>query len=268
MNPKSSISFTKMSGTGNDFIVFDNRQLGFTQNDSTFFKQICQRRTAIGADGVLLIDVEGTHSLKMQYFNRDGQKAAMCGNGARCAAYFGFQKGVVSNHSFILFSDKDQHDVSVQNKNVALKMSEPFDFQEKLNLSEEPHLKEGGFINTGVPHYVLFVSDIETVDVMRLGQKYRFHKKFAEGANVNFVQQLGENKIKVRTYERGVEEETLSCGTGSVASALIASQQLGCNSPVQVHTNGGVLTVQFNTNWTDVTLIGEVEIIYEGVLNL
>jgi len=268
MSPQKKVVFTKMSGTGNDFIVIDNRQHLFSENHSAFFARICQRRTSVGADGALLVDTNDNQSLKMRYFNSDGKEAAMCGNGARCVAYFGFQKGLVSNHRFTLFSTEGQHDVEINGKNVSLKMSQPYDFQTDLKILTESEFDEGGLLNTDVPHYVLFTSDIKDVDVTPLGAKYRSHEKFPNGVNVNFIQPLGENRISVRTYERGVEDETLSCGTGSVASALIASKRFGYTSSILVETKGGKLTVQFDENWEDVYLIGEVEIVFEGVLEL
>ena len=268
MNPKKKIPFTKMSGTGNDFVVIDNRQKLFSEDDSTFFKQICQRRLSVGADGVLLADGDSNQSLKMRYFNSDGNEAAMCGNGARCVAYFGFHKGFISNHRFTLFSAEGQHDVEVDGKKVSLTMSRPHHFKTGLNILAESEFTEGGGINTGVPHYVIFVPDVKTVDVTGLGAKYRSNEIFPSGANVNFVQPLDESYISVRTYERGVEDETLSCGTGCVASALVASKHLGYTSPIQVKTKGGSLTVQFDKDWKDVYLIGEVEIAYEGILTL
>ena len=267
MDAKSEeIAFTKMTGTGNDFIVFDNRSRLCSGEESTFFHEICQRRTSVGADGILLVEKGDSAPVRMRYFNRDGSEATMCGNGARCAAYFAWKKGMVPDRSFSLEALDGVHRVIVEGERITLEMARPQGFQSKPGILRESELFEGGFIDTGVPHYVIFVQDVEKVDVDQLGSFYRNHDAFVQGTNVNFVQFLGMNRIRVRTYERGVEAETLSCGTGCVASSLITSRHHGYTSPITVLTLGGRLTVQFDEVWEKIFLIGPVEIVYEGIM--
>jgi len=267
MGAKSEeIAFTKMTGTGNDFIVFDNRPRLFSGEESTFFHEICQRRTSIGADGILLVEKGDSAPVRMRYFNSDGFESTMCGNGARCAAYFAWKKRMVPDRSLLLEALDGVHRVIVEGERITLEMARPHGFRSKPGILRESEFTEGGFIDTGVPHYVVFVQDVEKVDVDNLGSFYRNHDTFVQGTNVNFVQLLGKSRIRVRTYERGVEEETLSCGTGCVASSLIASNHHGYTSPVTVLAHGGRLTVQFDEAWENIFLIGPVEIVYEGIL--
>jgi len=255
-----------MAGTGNDFIVFDNRSKIFTGRETVFFSQICRRRVSVGGDGILLVEKGKSTPVRMRYFNSDGKETAMCGNGARCAALFAREKGMVTETRFTLEAEDGMHGVEVKDREVTLEMVRPTDLQVKLGILREKEFLEGGFINTGVPHYVLFVQDVHKVDVENLGRLYRNHPVFPQGANVDFVQILEDNRIYVRTYERGVEGETLSCGTGSVASALITAERKEYKSPVTVLTRGGELTVRFDAGWKTVTLTGRVEITFEGVL--
>lgn len=255
-----------MAGTGNDFIVFDNRSKNFSGEESDFFIKICQRRVGVGADGVLLLDEGEAAPVRMRYFNRDGREAAMCGNGARCVGFFAWKKGMVDEKKFLLEASDGTHRVRVNGDEVTLSMVRPHGFHSGYDILREPEFVEGGFINTGVPHYVIFVEDVDAVDVDRLGPTYRNHDVFPEGANINFVQILGKSQIRVRTYERGVEKETLSCGTGCVASALITAKKYGTVSHIGVLTRGGELGVRFDEKWEKVSLTGRVKIVYEGIL--
>ena len=257
-----------MAGTGNDFIVFDNRSGRFGGEEADFFSGICRRRVSVGADGVILVEKGDSAPVRMRYFNRDGYESTMCGNGARCTGYFAKKKGFVKENKFILEAMDGPHRIEVLGDEVALGMVKSDGFRTGYGIIREPELKEGGFIDTGVPHYVIFVKDVDRIDVHKLGTFYRNHKAFPEGANIDFVQLLGDSRIHVRTYERGVEEETLSCGTGCVASALVAATQADYSSPVKVFTRGGELTVGFDKQWEKVTLTGRVEISYEGTLNV
>ena len=263
-----NIPFIKMTGTGNDFIVFDNRQSLFSGEEHAFFMQICQRRLAVGADGVLLVERGQSSPIRMRYYNRDGFEASMCGNAARCVAYYARKKGMVDQNNFTIEANDGIHPVSVEGKYITLEMIPPKNFKTNLNILKNSNWHEGGFITTGVPHYVIFANSIDHIDVNKEALPYRSHKKFSDGTNVNFVQLLKDNKIQVRTFERGVEGETLSCGTGCVASALIASKQHHLISPVGVKTKGGDLTVRFDPQWKSVFLAGLVEMTYEGVLQI
>lgn len=256
-----------MAGTGNDFIVFDNRSGRFTGEEVDFFSGICRRRISVGADGVILVEKGKSAPVRMRYFNRDGNESTMCGNGARCTGYYAWKKGFVQKNDFMLEAMDGLHRIEVLDDEVALGMVKPNGFRSGYGIIREPELKEGGFIDTGVPHYVIFVKDVDLVDVEKFGVFYRKHEVFPNGANIDFVQLMEDNRIRVRTYERGVEEETLSCGTGCVASALIAAKQADYSSPVKVLTRGGELTVRFEEHWDEVTLTGRVEISYEGTLN-
>ena len=252
-----------MSGTGNDFIVIDNRSLILTGNEEALIHRMCRRRVSIGADGLILVE-EGEHApVRMRYFNADGKESTMCGNGARCTAFFAYQKGIVKRNDFILEAPDGLHPVKVSQDRVFLQMTPPRNYQTNLAILREDNLREGGFIDTGVPHYVIFADDLDAIDVEILGDYYRRHPTFPEGTNVNFVQ-LESDYIKVRTYERGVERETLSCGTGCVASALITGKKFGQLPPITVQTRGGVLKVTFDEPWERIRLEANVEIVYEG----
>lgn len=258
------IPFVKMNGTGNDFIVFDNRQGVFGGNEYPFFNAICQRRISIGADGVLLLENGADAPIRMRYFNADGYESTMCGNGARCMGFFAWMKNAVAESQFDLEAADGRHSVEIDEDIVTLGMVPPKGYIEQCGILQEPHLEDGGHLDTGVPHFMIFTSDLESVDVEHLGAHYRRHSFFAEGTNVNFVHVLDDDSIQVRTYERGVEAETLSCGTGCVASALITSKRKGLTSPIRVETRGGNLTVHFDDAWKKITLSGKVTVVYEG----
>ena len=263
----AKIPFTKMEGTGNDFIVFDNRDGMFTGDETEFFFRICQRRFAVGADGVILIEKGQSHPIRMRYFNRDGYEAEMCGNGARCVAYYARKKKIVQEDEFVLEALDGLHSVRIKNHVISLQIIEPRNYRSGFGILRESEFKEGGLINTGVPHYVIIVSDVDSVDVQTVGKTYCHHEVFPKGANIDFIQFQGKNRIRFRIYERGVEDETRSSGTGVVASALIASREFGCHSPVQVETRGGNLRVEFDSDWKTVFLEGAASIAYEGMLS-
>jgi diaminopimelate epimerase len=269
IEPGRSIDFTKMSGTGNDFIVFDNRSRIFSGEESEFFAAICRRRISIGADGVILLD-EGIHApVRMRYYNSDGKEAAMCANGARCSALYAYRKRFIRKDRFALEASDGPHEVKVNGERVRLQLAKPKNFETGFGIVREKGLREGGFLDTGVPHFVLFTDDpaeLDRLDVEALAPFYRNHPVFKEGANVNFVQRIDGPAIRVRTFERGVEGETLSCGTGCVASALIASKTFGIPSPVRVETRGGGLNVEFDDGWSKVFLTGPVRMVFDGTL--
>ena len=266
MFEKNNIAFTKMAGTGNDFIVFDNRSKIFKGNEKSFFQKICRRRVSIGADGVLLLETGTRAPIRMRYYNSDGIEAPMCGNGARCIGFYAKEKKIVGEDRFDLEVSDSVHRLQVNGNMVTLSMAEPKDFRSGLNILKETGLQDGGYIDTGVPHFVIFTDRVIKIDVEKVAPFYRNHKVFAHGANIDFVEIKGRDHIHVRTYERGVEKETLSCGTGCVASALIASHKFKLNSPVNVSTSGGELLVYFDEKWKKIFLKAQVEIIYEGVL--
>jgi len=277
------IRFTKLSATGNDFILFDNRAGLFRGGEEQLFRSLCTRRVAIGADGILLIEQSAkriVHSkpdryapcampsalFTMRYFNRDGRESEMCGNGARAAAYYAFHRGMALAEMHFEVSG-DLYHAAVAGNKVRLRMQKPWDLQLAPQALDETGMEEGGFVNTGVPHYVLFVDDVEQVNVEELGVKYRHHPAFQPaGTNVNFVEL--NDVLSLRTYERGVEEETLACGTGTVASAVLAHLKKGRPFPMQVITRGGELTVYGDAAFTKLELEGEVRLVYDGEIEL
>jgi diaminopimelate epimerase len=259
--------FVKMVGTGNDFIVMDNRSGWLAGSESNFFSGICRRRLSIGADGVILLERPQGADVRMRYFNRDGHEASMCGNGGRCLAWYARQINAVAFDAFSLEAADGRHRAQVDGSMVSLEMVRPRDFRPPSGILRPSDGIEGGFIDTGVPHFIIFVENAGAVDVAALAPFYRNHPAFSNGANVDFVQHVDDHRILVRTYERGVEGETLSCGTGCVASALVASRRLGVLSPVEAVTPGGFLNIRFDPSWEDVWLQGPVEKAFEGILD-
>ena len=266
------LRFTKMNGAGNDFILFDNRT-GDIDLDRNQIAQLCDRHRGIGADGVLLLENPTNGAdFRMRYFNADGGEAEMCGNGARCFARFANKVGGRKvNISF----ETPAGVISAELKGdlVTLRMTEPTDLRLNVDLRMAVENKAVHFINSGVPHAVIPVAKIDDADVRREGAAIRHHKMFSpNGANVNFIEKRGRNKIAIRTYERGVEDETLACGTGIVASALIFAASEDCEGPVTVLARGGdELLVSFEKTlqqFRNVTLTGPAEFVFEGTIEI
>jgi len=258
------IKFTKISATGNDFILIDNRNDIFSGDEYDFFQKICQRRLSVGADGILLLNNSSHHDFSLVYYNSDGHIGEMCGNGARAASFYAFNHGISSNH--VVFDVLGVlYEADVGKMGVTLFMPPPVEIKQNIGAVEESFLEEGGFLNVGVPHYVLFAKDVDNIDIYTIGKKYRYHTAFQPwGTNTNFVQITGNHSLKMRTYERGVEEETLACGTGTISSAILANKQKGVYPPIEVEARGGKLTVNFNSDLSHITLTGEVQMIYNG----
>lgn len=266
------LRFTKMNGAGNDFILFDNRT-GDIDLDRNQIAQLCDRHRGIGADGVLLLEKPANRAdFRMRYFNADGGEAEMCGNGARCFARFankvGGQKAKISfeTPAGVIAAE-------LKNDLVTLRMTDPTDLRLNVDLPGAAENKTVHFVNSGVPHVVIAVAKIDDADVLREGATIRNHKMFSpNGTNVNFVEKRGPNKIAIRTYERGVEDETLACGTGIVASALIFAASEGCEGPVAVLARGGdELQVSFEriqNQFRNVTLTGPAEFVFEGTIEI
>lgn len=262
------IIFTKMVGNGNDFVVIDNRDNCILEKDkSNIAKSLCLRRWSVGADGMLLMERSKTGDFAMRVFNPDGGEAEMCGNGARCAVRFAYLK-FCKRQNMTMETKAGLIKAQVRKDAVSLAMTEPSRIALNLNLKLKEMTKVMSFINTGVPHVVSFTDNLEKVDVLKLGREIRYYPEFSpNGANVNFVQVVSGNDIKVRTYERGVEEETLACGTGSVASAMISYLKKSVSVPVNVITRGGELKVYFKEKdgkISDVFLEGKAAVVYEG----
>ena len=264
------IAFTKMNGAGNDFILIDNRaqDIRLTPEQIT---HLCDRHRGVGADGIILLTpcVTGDADWAWDFYNNDGGSAEMCGNGARCfARYVRRLTGLEKSFSFKTRAGV----ISVRfNKGdtVTVNLTAPQDLRlrEKVSLTSVP--AEIHSVNTGVPHAVIFVADADKAMVQPLGSEIRYHPHFApRGTNVNFVQVLGASSIRVRTYERGVEGETLACGTGVTASALVTSEIHSFKSPIQVQVQGGdTLEVSFEGKggqFANVSLTGPAEFVFEG----
>jgi diaminopimelate epimerase len=259
----------KMSGSGNDFIVIDHRKPIIDQDRlKEFARKVCQRRTSVGADGLIFIEPSQKADFSWRFFNADGSEAEMCGNGGRCAARFACLKGIAGS-SLSFETIAGILSAKVNGMRVKLEMTKP-----SAPTLDETLLIEGkkytvSSINTGVPHAVVFVKDLEGVDVVRIGRPIRYHAHFRpSGTNANFVRVEDDAHLSVRTYERGVEDETLACGTGTVASALIAAFKGHVRSPVSVKTRGGeLLTVHYEIAGEEVKRVfyeGDVHIIYEA----
>ncbi len=264
------LKFVKMSGAGNDFVVADNRGGQFRPEPSVV-AQICDRRFGVGADGLLLVEPSKTADFFMRYYNADGSEAEMCGNGARCIARFYSERCGPGKRELKFETRAGLIEAIVRGDQVRLTMSEPRD----LRLHQSVQLKNGAreyhFINTGVPHAVFFTDNADREMVQDVGAEVRHHKDFApRGTNVDWVQLLGGNAIRVRTYERGVEAETLACGTGVVASGIIAHLARAVPLPVKVTVQSGrVLEVDFSRDgdcFRNVTLAGQAEYAFEGTL--
>ena len=266
------IEFTKMCAGGNDFIVIDNRESLVPPDIAVFARQVCRRKFSLGADGLLLLENSSPgNDFRMRIFNPDGSEPGMCGNGARCIARFARRRGVTGERmTFETLAGRIE--AEVHNDEARLKMSDPTDIKLHLRLRLDGDVYEVHYLNTGVPHVILLTEAPDSLPVNELGRKIRYHKEFApEGANIDFVRVEGKSSLRLRTYERGVEEETLACGTGAVASA-IAAFSLGKVSgpPVEVYTRGGeILKIYFEASPSEVTnvyLEGKARFIYEGTI--
>ncbi|MDO8536574.1 MAG: diaminopimelate epimerase [Candidatus Omnitrophota bacterium] len=264
------IKFTKSVATGNDFVIIDNRNSVLKGDLSEFAKKLCDRFYGAGADGLLLLEKSESADFKMRILNSDGSEAEMCGNGSRCIALYAYAKKIAPADMKIE-TKAGVLNANVHGQSVKVKLTDPKEIQWNLCLmiNECPYRVD--VANTGVPHVIHFVDDIKSVDVKKLGPKMRYHEEFSpHGANVDFVKIVDKNNniIAVRTYERGVEDETLACGTGAVASAIISAESEKLASPVTVETSSGeVLKVYFESeggNFKNVYLEGKAKLVYEG----
>lgn len=264
------IPFTKMNGTGNDFIIIDGREGIMDGLDRPeFVRRVCRRRESVGADGVIIVENSNQGDFKWDFFNSDGSAAEMCGNGARCVARFAAGKKIAPRQMSFL-TTSGLVNAEVKGSLVKVKLPEPSGFIKEGHLYSGRKKIKFGFINTGVPHTVLFTPHLENAEVLELGRKLRYHRRFApQGTNVNFVSvDLG--TVFVRTYERGVEGETLACGTGAVASAILATHRGFAEPPVRVVTrSGAILTVDFSLSGVganNVYMEGDTALVSEGYI--
>ena len=270
------LHFYKMNGAGNDFIVIDNRDLD-TNLDQDTIAALCDRHRGIGADGLLAVEpAEKGADYKFRYYNADGGEAEMCGNGARCFGFFTAHladgEEMPSSVSFETIAGTLTADLVGDDVRIA--MSEPRDLELKVPIRIENFHDDLHFVNTGVPHVVGFVDDIESTDVIAHGRAIREHDYFApNGTNANFASVIEPGHIAIRTYERGVEDETLACGTGMVACALVHHLLTGTESPIKVDVAGGdTLLIGFEktgeTTFTNVTLTGPADFVFEGEIEI
>lgn len=265
------IAFTKMHGAGNDFVMLDNRA-GTIHLTTDQIAALCHRRFGVGADGVLLLEKPDdvvTQDARMVYYNADGSRAEMCGNGARCFTAFAIDHGVGTRERVRFLTDAGPITARVRGDQITIQMTAPHDFRlhQTVPLKAGPALVH--HVNTGVPHVVRFVDDVTKVDIRPEGAELRFHVAFKpKGANANFAQVQPDGLVVVRTYERGVEDETLACGTGVTATGIIAQLVHGVKLPVRVRVAGGdVLEVNFvrdGDTVRDVTLTGPAKVVFAG----
>ncbi|WP_298498539.1 diaminopimelate epimerase [uncultured Algibacter sp.] len=252
-------TFYKYQGTGNDFVMIDNRQQTFNKKDTKHVAFLCDRRFGIGADGLILLENHPEYDFKMVYYNADGNESTMCGNGGRCLVAFAKQLGVIKDKAIFQAID-GLHHASIKDDIVKLQM---------LDVNTVETHKNHVFLNTGSPHHVQFEKDIAEFDIKTKGAAIRYGEPYNEaGSNVNFVNKQSNTTFRVRTYERGVEDETLSCGTG-VTAVAIAMHHLGETDKTQITLNveGGTLDVSFeveNNTYKNVWLIGPAKLVFKG----
>jgi diaminopimelate epimerase len=266
------LRFMKMNGAGNDFVMLDNR-LGDLQLAAQQIERLCDRHRGIGADGVLVLERAANGAdFRMRYYNADGGEAEMCGNGARCFARFADRTaGPLEKLSFE--TPAGVIAAALEGENVTLRMSDPKDLQLNVQISALGGDVLCHYVDSGVPHVVVPVERIGKVNVRELGSAIRHHERFSpRGANANFMEVRGADAIAIRTYERGVEDETLACGTGVVASALIFAATQNVQSPIRVLVKGGdEMQVGFRrdgANFLDVTLTGPADFVFEGTVEV
>ncbi|MBD3182854.1 diaminopimelate epimerase [Candidatus Poribacteria bacterium] len=266
-----SIKFAKLSGAGNDFVIIDNRENILPENREKFVSKVCARRISVGADGLLLVENSDEADFKMRYYNSDGGEVETCGNGARCIARFAYMEKLVPSNEMTFETRAGIYSATVMIDTVKLKLGDASQLRLDFPLKLEDGTYTPSFANSGVPHVVYFVDDLENTEVVKLGRQTRYHKEFQPaGTNANFIKMRQDDAFDIRTYERGVEDETLACGTGCIASAIVAGAKGKASSPITAYTRGGyVLKVYFKINddgASDVHLEGDARVICKGKL--
>jgi diaminopimelate epimerase len=257
------IDFYKYQGAGNDFVIIDNRSEGFPKEDHQRIQTICDRKFGVGADGLMLLENSDISDFKMHYYNADGHKGSMCGNGGRCITAFAKLLGIIDQEaSFEALGER--YSAKIKENVVSLRM---------MDVSEIEVYPDHVFLNTGSPHHISFSPDLSQVDVYNLGREIRYGAPYyTAGSNVNFVEKINENTFKVRTYERGVEDETLSCGTGVTASALACFHvNKTTATSVDIQTLGGNLRVQFEKakqGYKNIILTGPATFVFKGNISI
>jgi diaminopimelate epimerase len=258
------IHFYKYQGTGNDFVLLDNRKNNYDLLSTMQISKICDRRFGIGADGLMLLNNKPGYDFEMRYFNSDGGEGSMCGNGGRCIVKFAHSLGIIEHKAHFAAID-GEHIAQIKANNVSLKM---------LDVHEMEIGEDFYYLNTGSPHYVKYVKNLKHISVVEEGKKIRYNERFKKlGTNINFVEVVAD-KLHIRTYERGVEDETFSCGTGATAVALTASTKglFGKTEIIDLHTLGGELSVRFkriiSNAFEDIWLEGAADFVFEGNIDL
>lgn len=253
-------SFSKYSGCGNDFILIDNRQRIFPYEDRSLIAKLTHRRLGIGADGIILLETSDSEDFAVRILNADGSEAEMCGNGIRCLGKF-IKELNIDGNQFSIETLERVVSIEFNGENISVGMGSSKDEKWEIDLDS----MKIDYLNTGVPHAILFTDDLGSIDLTTLGPKVRHHKEFQpKGTNFNLAQ-LKEGQMWMRTFERGVEGETLACGTGATAVALAASRKYGLKSPVKVHTRSGeILEITFDDQWSKIFLSGPAHLIFQG----
>lgn len=256
------LQFYKYQGTGNDFVILDNRE-GNIQLSKEQVAFLCDRHFGIGSDGLMLLNKHESYDFEMVYYNADGALGTMCGNGGRCLTKFAFDKGIQANKYNFIASDGEHQAVIDENGWIHLKM---------IDVQEVSIVHEATVLNTGSPHYIKPVSGLSNYDVFTEGKKIRYNETYNKvGINVNFVE-WNENELFVRTYERGVENETFSCGTGVTAAAIAMSAETFGHQETKIRTLGGSLLIKFNKvntqNYNNVWLCGPASLVFEGQITI
>lgn len=253
------MKFYKYQGTGNDFVVIDNREKMFPISQK-YIADLCHRRFGIGADGLMLLQNAEGYDFRMIYFNADGTEGSMCGNGGRCLVRFAHDLGIIDESTLFIAID-GEHEAKVTPEVISLKM---------IDVNQIERTEQYDFMNTGSPHYVTYTKDLQYLDVYTQGKAIRYSEPFVSrgGTNVNFVEVVGDNQLEVRTYERGVEDETYACGTGVTACALSASSRFGFEKAIDIKVVGGNLRIEFDrteTGYKNIFLIGPAVKVFEGI---
>jgi diaminopimelate epimerase len=258
------IDFYKYEGTGNDFVMIDNRNAFFPKEDIKLITHLCDRRFGIGGDGLILLENDSEADFRMVYFNSDGNQSSMCGNGGRCIVAFAKKLHLVKNQTTFIATDGFHHAIIDTEGIVSLQMKDV----DTLKITSDYV-----FLDTGSPHHVECIDDLKNCDIKTLGATIRYSDLYgAKGSNVNFVQQTSENAFKIRTYERGVEDETLSCGTGATAVAIAMNAIHKTNSnTIQIQVEGGNLEIAFDQNehhYTNIFLKGPATFVFKGAIEI
>jgi len=252
------MKFYKYQGTGNDFVIIDDREEIFPVTQK-LIADLCHRRFGVGADGLMLLQNAKDYDFRMVYFNSDGTEGSMCGNGGRCLVRFAHNLGIIGESTLFIATD-GEHEAKVTSEVISLKM---------IDVTTIERTDKYDFINTGSPHYVEYTHDLKNLDVYTKGKSIRYNEPFVSmgGTNVNFVEVVGDNQLEVRTYERGVENETYACGTGVTACALSANARFGFEKAIDIKVMGGNLRIEFNrteNGYDNIFLIGSAVQVFQG----